>query len=437
MFSALQCRLDCDAGYVSQRPPIISCVDGRYEPYRPSTFICQPAAVLVITEKGNVEIFSDKPECQSKVVEKFSHFTGVGRTLSLLDDQILLVGGDPSATKFTYVSIQNPRRGLHAMKYSIEKFPLGGSPHNHASFVSGNRLLVVGGAHRTKGKFEDFTWNSLNLRKPDGTKFTSIASSPCSVKIGRDIYLVLGGEQKTRYGIVASDLVFKVNITSEEVESLPPMRTKRMKHACEKLSTNSVLVTGGEKSPTGALTDDEIYYWRKPASQKDRLYDLYVPRLKRKKRNSIPIPEGKSLKRYQHKLVRIKENIFALGGLTEQNKGSQIVMKYEDGCIEEGAIECWSKLENELKFNDVANLAVTSFPESAIDCGIDCQCGIEYSKKRISGGTESEVSNRKTFPCEPSEVQYTLFHQTIRFTASCLSMDCGDDYGQEQRCFIC
>ena len=39
-----------------------------------------------------MEIFSDKKECQSNVTENFSNFTGVGRTVSLLDDQILLVG---------------------------------------------------------------------------------------------------------------------------------------------------------------------------------------------------------------------------------------------------------------------------------------------------------------------------------------------------------
>ena len=370
-FSALQCRLDCDPGYVSQRPPIITCVDGRYEPFRPSTFICQPAAVLVITERGDVEIFSNKPECQSKVVENFPNFTGFGRTLSLLDDQILLVGGDLNATKHTYVNIQHPRQGLHAMKYTIEKFPLGGSPHAHTSFGSGNRLLVVGGAHRTRAKFEDFTWNSLDLRKPDGTKFTTFVSSPCLVKISRDEYLILGGAQKTRNGTFAIDSVFKVNITSEVIETKPKMTTKRMKHSCEKLSNNSVLVSGGKDSLSGALIQDEIYHWN----------DSF----------STPIEAKKSLMRSQHQLVRIEETIFALGGLTEQNKGSTTVKKFERGCVEkmDEYKDCWIKHENNLIFKDVANLVVTSFPQSAIDCGIECQCGIEKSRKRIIGGVES------------------------------------------------
>ena len=371
-FLALQCRLDCDPGYVSQRAPIITCVDGRYEPFRPSTFICQPAAVLVITEKGDVEIFSNKPECQSNVTENFANFTGFGRTLSLLDDQILLVGGDLNATKHTYVNIQHPRQGLHAMKYTIEKFPLGGSPHAHTSFGSGNRLLVIGGAHRTRAKFEDFTWNSLDLRKPDGTKFTTFVSSPCLVKISRDEYLILGGEQKNRNGTFAIDSVFKVNITSEVIERKPPMLTKRMKHSCEKLSENSVLVSGGKALLSGDLLHDEIYFWEDGMS--------------------TAIEAKESLMRFQHQLVRIGETIFALGGLTEQNKGSTTVEKFETGCVKkmDDYKDCrWIKHEQNLISKDVANLVVTSFPQSAIDCGIECQCGIEKSRERIIGGVES------------------------------------------------
>ena len=381
-----------------------------------------------------MEIFSDKPECQSEVVESFSNFDGVGKTLSLLDDQILLVGGDLNATKHTYISIQNPRRGLHAMKYSIEKFPLGGSPHNHASFVSGNRLLVLGGAHRTKAKFEDFTWNSLDLRKPDGTKFTSVVSSPCTVKISRDEYLILGGEikgprdenlipggdEKTK--TIAIDSVFKINITSEEVQILSPMLTKRMKHSCEKLSKDSVLISGGKASFSENPLFDEIYRWTSidPIDVSSSLEERQT-----KSKGSIGVPIGDSLRRYQHKLVRIEENIFALGGLNEKDKESTSVMKFNPSCVDDNEKDCWSPLKNKLKFKKVANLAVTSFPQSAIDCGIDCQCGIESKTRRIVGGAEVEVKQT----CQFNLIKY--------FTGSTLPMDCSDDNGQEQRCFIC
>ena len=32
IFSALQCRLECESGYVAQRTPLITCVNGEYAP---------------------------------------------------------------------------------------------------------------------------------------------------------------------------------------------------------------------------------------------------------------------------------------------------------------------------------------------------------------------------------------------------------------------
>ena len=37
-YPALQCRLECEPGYVAQRTPIITCVNGEYEPFNPSAF---------------------------------------------------------------------------------------------------------------------------------------------------------------------------------------------------------------------------------------------------------------------------------------------------------------------------------------------------------------------------------------------------------------
>ena len=93
--------------------------------------------------------------------------------------------------------------------------------------------------------------------------------------------------------------------------------------------------------------------------------------------------------RSQHRLVRIEETIFALGGLTKEKKGDTTVMKFKEGCNENLDEHCWIKHEHNLIFKDVANLVVTSFPQSAIDCGIECKCGIEKSRERIIGGEES------------------------------------------------
>ena len=72
-------------------------------------------------------------------------------------------------------------------------------------------------------------------------------------------------------------------------------------------------------------------------------------------------------------------------------KANTTIKKFESTCVKDSTKKCWSD-QGELIFKDVADLAVTSFPQSAIDCGIECQCGIEKPRsQRIIGGGVSEV----------------------------------------------
>ena len=109
---------------------------------KPSSFVCQPAGALIITQSGEIEVFSDK--C-SAFISTFQNFSGIARTLSLLDEELLLLGDDALGTKERYISIQKPRDGLLAMKYTVEELPLTQPLHRHSSLVSGNELTVVGG----------------------------------------------------------------------------------------------------------------------------------------------------------------------------------------------------------------------------------------------------------------------------------------------------
>ena len=109
---------------------------------KPSSFVCQPAGALIITQSGEIEVFSDK--C-SAFISTFRNFSGIARTLSLLDEELLLLGDDALGTKERYISIQKPRDGLLAMKYTVEELPLTQPLHRHSSLVSGNELTVVGG----------------------------------------------------------------------------------------------------------------------------------------------------------------------------------------------------------------------------------------------------------------------------------------------------
>ena len=126
-----------------------------YEPFEPTTLVCQPAAALFITKGGEVEIFSR--ECSKLITRLFPKYSGIGRTLSLLDEKIILIGnGDPGSNpnqEDTYVTIENPREGLFGMKYTEKQVLSDGTPYQHVSLVSKNELFVLGGEYQTNRKY--------------------------------------------------------------------------------------------------------------------------------------------------------------------------------------------------------------------------------------------------------------------------------------------
>ena len=129
----------------------------------------------------------------------FPKFSGTGRTASLLDEQLILLGNDDLGTKAQYLSIQRPRDGLLAMKYTVEELPLAHSAHEHASLVSGNTLSVVGGKFKSKGKLSTFTWTELSLRWENGSKYTPAFINSCSVKLDADVHVILGGGKNGKW----------------------------------------------------------------------------------------------------------------------------------------------------------------------------------------------------------------------------------------------
>ena len=125
-------------------------------------------------------------------IATFPKFSGTGRTSSLLDEELLLLGDDDLGTKGRYINIQKPRDGLLAMKYTVEELPLTQSPHQHSSLVSKNTLTVVGGKFKSRGKLSKFTWTELSLKWDNGSKYTSDFIDACSVKLGVDVHIVFG-----------------------------------------------------------------------------------------------------------------------------------------------------------------------------------------------------------------------------------------------------
>ena len=137
-------------------------------------------------------------------IATFPNFSGIGRTSSLLDEELLLLGDDYLGTKGRYISIQKPRDGLLAIKYTVHDLPLTQSAHQHSSLVSRNTLTVVGGKFKSRGKLSKFTWTELSLKWENGTKYTLDVTNACSVKVGVDVHIVFGGERQVNGQTVSS-----------------------------------------------------------------------------------------------------------------------------------------------------------------------------------------------------------------------------------------
>ena len=90
-------------------------------------------------------------------IATFPKFSGIGRTSSLLDKELLLIGNDDLGTRGRTISIQKPRDGLLAMKYTVQELPLTQSPHQHSSLVLpacqlvDNHVVLVSGGLPQKG----------------------------------------------------------------------------------------------------------------------------------------------------------------------------------------------------------------------------------------------------------------------------------------------
>ena len=204
---------------------------------------------------GEVEVFSE--QCSMKI-PTFPKFSGHGRTVSLLDEELILLGNDGFGTKGQFITIQKPRNGLLAMKYTVDQFPLGKVPHQHSSLVSRNTLSVCGGKFKSNGKLSKYTWTELSLFWDNGTKFSPNMIDSCNIKVGADLHLIFGGAEDKRNDQQGHGgrQVVKINTTEEIAVEFKPMRLNRFSHSCQRLTQDIVLVSGGishEGEPWSAI----------------------------------------------------------------------------------------------------------------------------------------------------------------------------------------
>ena len=176
----------------------------------------------------------------------------------MLDEELILLGDDDFGTKEgKYVSIQKPRDGLLAMKYTIEDIPLPGSPHGHTSLVSRNSLAVLGGKFRSKGMLSKFTWTGFPIFWKNGTKFKTDFVSSCAVKVAADVHIIFGGEHLVNHRKISTKQVIKINTTQQLAVEMTPMKIARKSHGCELLNNSTVLLSGGLDHSMIQL--DELY----------------------------------------------------------------------------------------------------------------------------------------------------------------------------------
>ena len=305
-------------------------------------------------------------------VTTFPKFGGIGRTSSLLDEELILLGNDPLSTQEgRYVSIQKPRDGLLAMKYTIENIPLGGPPHQHTSLVSKNTLAVVGGKFKSKGKLSKFTWTELSLHWKNGTKFHANYAGSCSVKFGVDVHIIFGGERTIDGQKRSGKEVVKINTTEEVVFEMKGMQHERAFHGCQLLNSSVVLLSGGLAKKEGD-----------PSKMRDELYDITSQEIR-------VLNLEDSLRRYNHAVFRMGDQIFGMGGIDANKSAPSKIAEFNT------TTNAWLELSQELHSNDTSELVVTAFPAASVDCVPMCQCGIVNQNKegRIFGGNTTEVKS--------------------------------------------
>ena len=228
-------------------------------------------------------------------VTTFPEFAGVGRTSSLLDEELILLGNDPLSTQEgRYVSIHKPRDGLLAMKYLIQNISLAGPPHQHTSLVSKNTLAVVGGKFKSKGKLSKFTWTELSLHRKDGSKLNLDFVAACTVKLDVDVHIIFGGERTIDGQKRSSKEVVRINTTEQVAYQMKGMHRERAFHGCQLLDTSVVLLSGG-------LAQSKI--------QQDELYNITSE-------ETVKLLNlADSLQRYNHALLRMGAQLLGIGGM--------------------------------------------------------------------------------------------------------------------------
>ena len=301
-------------------------------------------------------------------IAEFPKFGGEGRTASFLDEELILLGNDGFGTKGSYITIQRPRDGLLAMKYTINDFPLKHFPHQHASLVSRNSLAVLGGKFKSRALLSKYTWTELPLFWNNGSRFYPNQINSCDIKLAPDLHIIFGGGQRGKDLLVhGSSHVLRINTTDHSVSELQPLTLGRLSHSCQLVTNNIVLVSGG-------LALEGNF---QSLVQRDELYNITS-------QQTVQLLEAEhSLRKFHHTSIRLGDKIYAFGGMDSNNGTSPKIAAFD------AENTSWYELSQELHSTNTSELVVSNYPSFSLDCVRECDCGIR--KNRIFDGSETEV----------------------------------------------
>ena len=164
-----------------------------------------------------------------------------------------------------------------------------------------------------------------------------------------------------------TESIREVNTTENSVREVATLRYGRTKHACEFLQDGRILISGGysnTEEPSASIVNDEIY-------------DLLAGTTKE---------ISASIKRYNHRLLLLEDTVYALGGQEANRTEISSVKKFNM------PTNSWLSHTEALKSQATVDLAVTAFPQSAVDCSDGCKCGVQRLE-RIVNGDETKVIN--------------------------------------------
>ena len=154
-----------------------------------------------------------------------------------------------------------------------------------------------------------------------------------------------------------------------------------MAFGCEVLNKSLVLLSGGYSdaaNPPQSIEPDEIF--NVTHDELSQVEDSL------KSTGSILLHMADSLDRFQHSLIRMKDTVFAFGGITSSSTTTEKIKVFNEATL------TWENHNKSLRSKETGEVVVLPFPTFSLDCVPECQCGVASNvTSRIFNGTNAQA----------------------------------------------